>query len=372
MRMLALVTDAFGGFGGISQYNRDFLTACAEANSNNSIWVLTRATKENVSFLPPNLVQVKPRANKILYAFTALSLLKKNGPFDVIFCGHIFMVPLAALLSKWSGSRLWLQLHGVEAWCMPSSLQRWATEQADLVTAVSRYTRHKFLNWANLDTERVRVLPNTVQTRFQPLPKQLGLENKKILLTVGRLSSTERYKGHDRVIKVLPELLTKYSNLVYVIAGDGDDRHRLEDLTKHYGVSSNVDFIGKVPDEELPELYRMADVFVMPSTGEGFGIVFLEAAASGMQVIGGNRDGSIDALADGKVGFAIDPDNRQELLFSIHKALTQPKNTNNYVANFSYPYFSGLVKRLIENLNCHKHQTYCVVANTATSQKKEL
>ncbi len=360
MRMLALVTDAFGGFGGISQYNRDFLTACAEADSNHYILVLPRAAKENVTSLLPNLVQVKPRGNKILYALAALSILKKNGPFDVIFCGHIFMVPLAALLSKWSGSRLWLQLHGVEAWCMPSSLQRWATEQADLVTAVSRYTRHKFLSWANLDTERVRVLPNTVQTRFQPLPKQVGLlqhyglENKIILLTVGRLSSTERYKGHDRVIKVLPELLTQYSNLVYVIAGDGDDRQRLEHLTKHYCVSNNVQFIGKVPNEELPALYRMADVFVMPSTGEGFGIVFLEAAASGMQVIGGNRDGSLDALADGKIGFAIDPDNTQELLASIHKALTQPKNTNHYVANFSYPHFSGLVKRLIENLNSHK------------------
>ena len=91
------------------------------------------------------------------------------------------------------------------------------------------------------------------------------------------------------------------------------------------GVAENVQFTGLVPAEELPDYFRLADVFVMPSTGEGFGIVFLEAMASGVRVIGGNRDGSVDALADGELGGAVDPDNEQELISAICAALSTSK-----------------------------------------------
>ena len=103
--------------------------------------------------------------------------------------------------------------------------------------------------------------------------------------------------------------------------GDGDDRGRLESLAAQCAVAKNVQFAGLVPPEELPDYFRLADVFVMPSTGEGFGIVFLEAMATGVCVIAGNQDGSADPLADGELSWAVDPDNEQELISAICAAL---------------------------------------------------
>ena len=119
-----------------------------------------------------------------------------------------------------------------------------------------------------------------------------------MLLTVSRLAASERYKGHDRVISVLPRVLERSPDVAYLVVGDGDDRQRLEEMAQKAGVAHAMRFAGHVPHQELPDYFRLADVFVMPSTGEGFGIVFLEAAASGLPVIGGNRDGSVDALAE--------------------------------------------------------------------------
>ena len=107
-----------------------------------------------------------------------------------------------------------------------------------------------------------------------------------MLLTVGRMDSRERYKGHDLVIAALPALVAKGHDVAYVIIGDGDDRARLENLARDTGMSERVHFLGAVEPERLVEAYRMADLFVMPSTGEGFGIAFLEAMACGTPALG--------------------------------------------------------------------------------------
>ena len=104
-----------------------------------------------------------------------------------------------------------------------------------------------------------------------------------------------------------PPSLARVPDAAYLIVGSGDDQPRLERLAREAGVGDRVVFAGQVADAELADYFALADVFAMPSTGEGFGIVFLEAAASGLPVIGGNRDGSVDALADGRIGRLVDP-----------------------------------------------------------------
>jgi phosphatidylinositol alpha-1,6-mannosyltransferase len=307
MRMFALVTEAYGGEGGIAQYNRDFFDALSKVNPNNHV-IFPRIVRTKISKLPPNIIQLRSLRGRFLYALNAFYSIKQKGPFDIIFCGHLNLAPLAALLSNLFRLPIWLQIHGIDAWEKPSFLKRWAAERASLVTAVSRHTRHKFLRWANIRHHRVRILPNTVQKKFTPGPKAIkiieryGLKDKKVLLTTGRLSSMERYKGHDKIISILPNLLQKHSDLVYVIAGDGDDSPRLKSLAFEKGVEKSVLFIGNIKDDELPDIYRTADLFVMPSSGEGFGIVFLEAMACGKPVVSGNTDGSMDPLHDGMIG----------------------------------------------------------------------
>ena len=168
-------------------------------------------------------------------------------------------------------------------------------------------------------------------------------------MTVSRLASSERYKGHDRVIRVLPRVLAEHPDAIYVILGHGDDRPRLEALATEVGVGKQVHFTGWVAAEDLPDHYRLADVFVMPSTGEGFGIAFLEAMASGIPVIGGNRDGSLDALGDGTLGMAVDPDDADELSWAICTALSTASGNDHRAERFNAQAFGTHLQALIRS-----------------------
>ena len=308
LKILALVTDAFGGRGGIAQYNCDFLGALAENRVGSSITVLPRLAPD-LPATPEKIEQRPARLGRIAYSITALCTALFR-PFDLVFCGHLFMAPLAALITRLNGAKLIVQTHGIEAWARPSRFQRAALEAADLVLCVSRFTRAAVLSWAAIAPERVLVLPNTVREAFTPgdgstQRAALELEYKRVILTVGRMDSRERYKGHDRVITAISDLVAKGHDLCYLVVGEGDDRRRLEALARDAGVSERVRFLGTVGLQNLIEAYRMADLFVMPSTGEGFGVAFLEAMASGTPALGLAVAGAKDALADGQLGTAV-------------------------------------------------------------------
>jgi phosphatidylinositol alpha-1,6-mannosyltransferase len=307
-RILALVGDAWGGRGGIAQYNRDLLGALAGSDAARGIEVLPRHAPDAAA-PPQGIVQRPARAGRIAYALGALAAAL-NGRVDVVFCGHLYMAPLAWLIARLKRARLVVQTHGVEAWPRPTPLRRAAVEAADLVLSVSRHTRARVLDWAAIDPERARVIPNTVGEDFAPgdgagLRRAWGLEHRRVLLTVGRMASAERYKGHERVIAALPGLARAGLDVVYVIVGEGDDRPRLEALATDAGLGERVRFVGAVGRERLVQAYRMADLFVMPSAGEGFGIAFLEAMACGTPAVGLAAAGAVDPLGDGELGTAV-------------------------------------------------------------------
>lgn len=302
-RILALVTDAFGVGGGIAQYNRDFIEAVAARPGIEAIDVLPRRGSGEVTGLPPRVRQYASTYARILYSLRALGLALTRRP-GVIFCGHLFMAPIAAPLARLTGARLVIQLHGVEIWDRPSGQQRAALKAADLVLCVSRDTRARAIGWAAIAPERAIVVPNTVADDYTPgdgsqVRRRLGLEDNIVLLSVSRMASDERYKGQDRVIRLIQPARAKGHDVVFLVAGDGDDRPRLEALAASEGVAEHVRFLGEVPRAELPDLYRAADLFVMPSTGEGFGIVFLEAMACGTPALGLDAGGAADALGGG-------------------------------------------------------------------------
>jgi phosphatidylinositol alpha-1,6-mannosyltransferase len=136
------------------------------------------------------------------------------------------------------------------------------------------------------------------------------------------MDSRQRYKGQDRVIAAIPYIVAQGHDVEYLLVGEGDDRARLEALARHAGVSERVRFLGAADLQVLTELYRMADLFVMPSTGEGFGIAFLEAMASGTPALGLDVAGARDALADGQLGTVV---SEAELPVAIARLLAKPK-----------------------------------------------
>jgi phosphatidylinositol alpha-1,6-mannosyltransferase len=353
MNVLALMTDAFGGSGGIAQYNRDLIKALAGCPGPNRIVVVPRLGDSDGTPLPPGVRQLKPQRGQIVYSAAALGAAAALGPFDFVYCGHLFLAPLAAFLAWLLGIPLWLQLHGWEAWEKPGPAVRRAAESAKLITAVSRHTRRRFLSLFAVEPFRVRVLPNTVEPGFAPGPKsdalldRYRLRGKRVLLTVGRLDPDERRKGQDKIVRALPEVMKIFADVVYLVAGEGEDRTRIEALARNVGVENAVIFAGRVTPEELPQLYRLADLFVMPSTQEGFGIVFLEAAASGLHLIGGNADGSADALADGAIGTVIDPADANALVSAITAGLAGGGPDPAGVRRFNFANFAGQVRELL-------------------------
>jgi len=354
-RLLALVGHAYGAGGGIAQYNRDFLGSLVASDLVSGIEILPRDGPASVQ-TPAKIVQRRPRFVPPVYAAGALARAL-TASFDMVFCGHLYMAPLAAVIARLARARLIVQTHGVEAWPRPTALQRAAVEQADLVLSVSRHTRAQVLGWANIAPEKVAVLPDTVGEAFTPgdgsaLRDRWGLAGARVLLTVGRMDGRERYKGHDRTIRALPALVQRWPGVAYVVLGEGDDRARLEQLARDEGVSEHVRFMGAVDEATLVAAYRMADVFVMPSTGEGFGIAYLEAMACGTPAIGLDAGGARDAMADGRLSLLA---TETEFLDRLREMLGQPKPEPRALAEavqrrFGKVVFQAEQKRLFERM----------------------
>ncbi|MGD9879783.1 MAG: glycosyltransferase family 4 protein [Reyranella sp.] len=354
-RILALVTDAYGMRGGIARYNRDLFEALVSHGA--EVFVLPRHGSAEGLSLPAGIQQFPAVLDRLRFCLASLGVIWRCWPVDVVFCGHVFMAPFARLVARLTGARYWLQAHGAEVWTDRRDMVRRAIEAADMVSTVSRATRRLLLDWVDLAPDRVRVLPNTVDDRFTPGPPseatraRLQLGSGPVLLTVGRISSTERYKGHEQIFAALPILRQRFPDLVHVVAGDGDDRARLEQRAAELaGDRDAVRFLGYVPDNDLPDLYRLADLFVMPSSDEGFGIVYLEAAACGLRVVGGAGGGSRDAIPDGRVGVVVDPNDQAALVDAIQRLLRQGKVDPAAIEPYRRPHFAAAAGRLLARL----------------------
>jgi len=244
---------------------------------------------------------------------------------DLIISTHLNFTPVAHLLKTLLGIPYYTVAHGIEAWNIENSQLKLALKNADKILAVSHYTRDKLIKEQNLDPENILVLPNTFDhQRFKIAPKPDYLLQKyqlksetKIILTVARLSASEQYKGFDQIIQSLPQIIAKIPNVHYIIVGKGDDRPRIEKLVKDLKLENYVTLAGFIPDEELCDYYNLCDLFAMPSKGEGFGIVYLEAMACGKPCLGGNQDAAIDALCGGTMGALVNPDSENEIAQAI-------------------------------------------------------
>ncbi len=210
--------------------------------------------------------------------------------------------------------------------------------------AIMSNSQFTYLQLVKMGVEpaRAHLIHSGVDTAgFQPgMPKYawggIDLSDKRVLLTVGRL---EERKGHDQVIRALPRLLAAFPNLVYVIAGTGKEESRLKQLSHALGVDRAVQFLGFVPDADLPALYNLAELFVMPNREgpagdiEGFGIVFIEAAACGKPVIAGRSGGAGTAVLHGETGLLVDGNNLDELCEAILLLLNDEALRRRFGAN---------------------------------------
>jgi phosphatidylinositol alpha-1,6-mannosyltransferase len=204
--------------------------------------------------------------------------------------------------------------------------------KADRVFAVSEFTRASILR-AGLDPGRVATIYNGIDLDdfgddhgADAVRARYSLEGKRILLTVAALDVR---KGHDTVIRALPQILKGVPDTVYVVVGAGPNEKRLKGLARETGVAARVLFTGSLPRADVLGFMAASDVFAMVSRQEGtnvegFGIVFLEAAAMNKPVVGGRSGGIPDAVEDGVTGLLVDPLSPGEVSAAVLRIMKDP------------------------------------------------
>jgi phosphatidylinositol alpha-1,6-mannosyltransferase len=249
------------------------------------------------------------------------------------------MLPLGLLGPRLHRAPYVVVTHGAEV-TLPgrvpgsSGLARRVLERAAGIVAAGTYPAQEALRASGGRLSGVVIPPGVDTYRFRPLEPddraavraRFGLDPvRPLVLGVSRLVPR---KGFDVLLDAAAGL---DPDVQIVIAGGGRDRSRLERRVGRLGLVERVRFLGRVPEHDLPGVYGSADVFAMPCRdrwggleAEGFGIVFLEAAASGIPAVAGRAGGATEALADGETGFLVDPRDAGELRAVLAKLLADP------------------------------------------------
>jgi phosphatidylinositol alpha-1,6-mannosyltransferase len=270
----------------------------------------------------------------------ARQIRRRGRDVGAVHCARALPEGLAAMLAQAAGAPPFLcWAHGEEIGYVRSSRElSWLASRvygrAAAVVANSQNTADMLAAFG-VGGDRIHVVrPGVDSVRFRPdamgaavLRAELAENGTVICLTVGRL---QERKGHDLAIRALAALGERPSGVKYVIVGDGEERPRLEALVRELRLESTVVFRGRVPADDLPRYYAAADIFVHPnrivgSDFEGFGIVFLEAAASGIPVIAGRSGGVPEAVVDGETGLLVSGTDVAEMTAALSSLLGAPE-----------------------------------------------
>ena len=265
---------------------------------------------------------------KSAFAWHALRAAGRSGTASgVVLAAHVNLAPVAALVKlRHPGWGMMVLTHGVEVWEPVGSLRRWALKRADVVLAPSRDTAEKVVQRQGVSRERVKQAAwgldpvlEANRNEGNHLPK--GFPSGRVVLTVGQWRASEKYKGLDTLVAAMPKVMARVPDAWLVAVGEGDDRERLKSLARESGVGERMVFLDGLSQEELRSCYAKCEVFALPSKGEGFGLVFLEAMAAGKPVIGGAHGGTPDVVEDGVTGILVPHGDSERLAEALQRVL---------------------------------------------------
>jgi phosphatidylinositol alpha-1,6-mannosyltransferase len=344
LRIVILSEDFPPYAGGIAQWAHGVATSLHQLG--HQVSVVTRYRRSFVPFRHPFPLHFMHGGHwkqlRTWYCRRAIRDLYRRGERPAVIIATTWNCARGILtIAHRHGTRVVIIVHGLEVTRTMPFLKRWWLKRtlraSHQVIAVSDFTRRAILDACHLPPERVTVVPNGVQVQdFFPgadtteLRRKYNLTDEKVVLTLARV--IER-KGHDQVIKALPQVMKKIPRLKYFICGPWNEAWylRLQLLVRDLGLENTVIFTGYIATHQLNELYNLCDVYVMPSRElagpgdtEGFGITFLEANACEKPVIGGKSGGVGDAIADGETGFLVDPLDTEALAQKIIRVLEDP------------------------------------------------
>lgn len=357
--------SAFSFTGGLEKCNRNLLSILQEITLLNS----------------GSLKAISSHDNKVDEQYLAAKNFKgfkgKRVPFllhaiytafksDVLIIGHINLAILGVVINFISKkTKIIVMAHGIEIWGNNQGIKKLLLKNCHQILCVSNYTKQQLLKNNNfINADKVKVIYNCLDKYIEPpvvlTQKKYVFErhsipqNAVVLITVSRLSSAERYKGYTTVINALPLLLEKKLQVHYLICGKADEEEKkyVTALINEKKLQQQVTLVGFVAENELKDYYAAAEIFIMPSTGEGFGISLIEAAYFGKKVIAGNMDGSVDALQNGKFGKLVNPYQIQEIAEAITTYISEPSPNINLQNDVYQTFCYKTYKKRIEEILC--------------------
>lgn len=319
------------GFGGIQQAGR--LTAAALAQ-------IASARGWSAEFLSLNdSLQAQPLAFRgALIPFAGfrrararfvLSAMVAARHAHIVLAAHPHLA-LAAAQMKLVRPQLKIIVisHGIEVWTPLPSRRRKAFLKSDIFLAPSRYTIERIIEVQGAPPEKTIRLPWPLSSEFLDFaskPESLSVPPEfpsgLVVLVAARLAAEEKYKGVDHLIRAIAQLAAKFPSLRLAVVASGDDLPRHEQLARHLGLADRVRFLHGLSPAQIAACYSRCDIFALPSTGEGFGFVFLEAMAFGKPVIGAAAGGIPDIIEHERNGLLVPPDDPEALAASLDRLL---------------------------------------------------
>lgn len=322
--LLFLGPDTYSQLGGLQQFNRRLIAALAKDDGVGRLRV--HLMRDRAEHMPSDVAAdiVGFGADRI--GFVRQSLRAARGA-RMLLLGQINLLPVGWLAKRMNPRlKLVLFVHGIEVWNDPQYRRRRFYEPAllgavDRVASVSRYTAMQMHRHFGTPVERFAIFPNAVDGPIMAPSAQAT----RMLLAVTRMAAHDRGKNLDSVLRAFAMLEPDLGDVMLEIVGDGELRAGLEALAVELGISARVRFLGRVSDAELAECYRRAGAFILPSSKEGFGIVYLEAWKFGLPVICGTEGASREVVGDGIDGLVVDPADRHALASAMAALLRDPE-----------------------------------------------
>lgn len=312
-KTLFVYQNAFSQTGGIQTFNRYFISALEEINN-----ARTDMTAELVGIYDDEKdvktsLPFQTLGSSKLGGFTYI--IKNAKRFDTFIFAHVNLAPLAIALRLLNPkARIIFCTHGIEIWKKLPRATEWIMNRSTVLT-VSSFSMDELKKY-NPRLKDVRLFPNCIKVKTEAAVSENPFNPDDFnVLSVTRLSRSERLKGIDTVIKAMALLKNEIPNIKYCVIGKGEDVERLKKLADDLSVSEYVDFLGFVDD--IDAYYQHCDLFILPSKKEGFGIVYLEAMQYKKPVIAVNYGGPTDVIVDGETGFLCEYDDVQCLAEKI-------------------------------------------------------
>lgn len=332
-RLLFATPDLFGPIGGIARISRATTLALHQWAEERGATLEVLALRDDARTSPDRRFLPDGGGRYRGFGGDRVALSARVASFGwgpgrrVTLFGHV------NLAAAGLGQPLWalqaLVAHGIEIWSAFPPLRldrRLALARQDAIWPISRYTADRVLAAHRVREGRVTVVPNGLDPTFRPpAPEAMTPLSRRTprLLTACSLARGFEYKGVDVTIKALARLPGSMRPTLDVV-GDGEDRDRLEGLSRSLGLDGRVRFMGRLGDEELRELYASATAFVLPSTHEGFGLVFVEAMAFSLPVITVSAGAAPEVVEDGVTGLVVPPRDPAALAGAIGALVRDP------------------------------------------------